>query len=57
MRPRQLETPDDAIGHTLGALARPWQTLDVEAKDLSTMIEDLIMPYRPALGRSVRRRR
>ncbi len=49
MRPRQLETPDDSIRHTLRTLAKRWQTLDTEAKELSTMIEDLIMRTAPHL--------
>jgi len=49
MRPRQLETPDDSIRYTLRTLAKRWQILDTETKELSTMIEDLIMRTAPHL--------
>ena len=49
LRPRELDTPDDSIRHTLRSLARRWQHLDAEAKGLSTMIEDLVMRTAPHL--------
>jgi transposase len=49
MRPRELETPEDSIRHTLRFLARRWQSLDVEAKELSAMIEALVMRTAPQL--------
>ena len=49
LRPRQLETPDDSIRYTLRTLAKRWHFLDTEAKELSTMIEDLIMRTAPHL--------
>lgn len=49
LRPRDLQTPDDSIRHTLRTLARRWQLLDAEAKELSTMIEDLVIKTAPHL--------
>ena len=49
IRPRDLEFPDDSIRHTLRALARRWQYLDAETKELHTMIEDLVMCTAPHL--------
>lgn len=49
LRPRELETPDDSIRHTLRSLARRWQQLDAEANELSRMIEDLVMRTAPHL--------
>lgn len=49
LRPRELETPEDSIRHTLKSLARRWQYLDAEAKELSRMIEDLVMRTAPQL--------
>lgn len=42
LRPRVLESPDDALRHSLRSLARRWQQLDTEAKELSAMIEQLV---------------
>ena len=49
LRPRALETPDDALRHSLRSLARRWQHLDAEAKDLLTMIEQLVAQTSPQL--------
>lgn len=49
LRPRELKTPEDSIRHTLRALARRWQHLDTEAKELATMIEDLVTQTAPQL--------
>lgn len=49
IRPRDLESPDDSIRHTLRVLARRWQYLDAETKELHTMIEDLVMRTAPQL--------
>lgn len=49
LRPRELETPDDSIRHTLKSLARRWQYLDAEAKELSRMIEELVIRIAPQL--------
>jgi transposase len=49
LRPRQLETPDDSIRYTLRTLAKRWHFLDTEARELSTMIEDLVMRTAPHL--------
>ena len=49
LRPRELQTPDDSIRHTLRSLARRWQMLDAEAKELATMIEELVMHIAPHL--------
>lgn len=42
LHPRALEAPDDALRHSLRSLARRWQQLDAEAKELSAMIEQLV---------------
>jgi transposase len=49
LRPRQLVTPDDSIRYTLRTLAKRWHFLDTEARELSTMIEDLVMRTAPHL--------
>ncbi len=49
LRPRALQTPDDALRHTLRSLARRWHNLDTEAKDLSAMIEQLVTATAPQL--------
>jgi len=49
LRPRQLETPDDSIRYTLRTLAKRWHTLDAEAKELSNMIEELVLRTAPQL--------
>lgn len=49
LRPRALESPDDALRHSLRSLARRWQQLDAEAKELSTMIEQLVTDTAPQL--------
>lgn len=49
LRPRALETPDDALRHSLRSLARRWQHLDTEAKQLSTMLEQLVTGMAPQL--------
>jgi len=49
LRPRALQTPDDALRHTLRSLARRWQQLDAEAKELSVMIEQLVTDTAPQL--------
>lgn len=49
LRPRALQTPDDALRHALRSLARRWQQLDAEAKELSAMIEQLVTSTAPQL--------
>lgn len=49
LRPRVLESPDDALRHSLRSLARRWQQLDTEAKELSAMIEQLVTRTAPQL--------
>jgi transposase len=49
LRPRSLDTPEDALRHALRSLARRWQNLDSEAKELSTMIEQLVTRTAPQL--------
>lgn len=49
LRPRALESPDDALRHSLRSLARRWQQLDTEAKELSAMIEQLVTRTAPQL--------
>lgn len=49
LRPRVLESPDDALRHSLRSLARRWQQLDTEAKELIAMIEQLVTRTAPQL--------
>ncbi|EXF23856.1 transposase [Nesterenkonia sp. AN1] len=49
LRPRALESPDDALRHSLRSLARRWQQLDAEAKELTSMIEQLVTGTAPQL--------
>ncbi|WP_409048098.1 IS110 family transposase [Microbacterium sp. HA-8] len=49
LRPRRLDTPDDALRHTLRTLARRWLTLDEEAAVLQAMIGDLVRRIAPQL--------
>jgi transposase len=49
LRPRELKTSEDSIRHTLRALARRWQYLDTEIKEIQTMIEELVMKCAPQL--------
>ena len=49
LRPRALETPEDALRHSLRSLARRWLALDAEAKEMSTMIADLVGRTAPQL--------
>lgn len=49
LRPRSLETPDDALRHSLKSLARRWLALDAEAKEMSAMIADLVGRAAPQL--------
>ncbi|HEY0187571.1 MAG TPA: IS110 family transposase [Cellulomonas sp.] len=49
LRPRALQTPEDALRHTLRALARRWQHLDTEANDLTAMIAELVQASAPQL--------
>ncbi len=49
LRPRALGTPEDALRHALRSLARRWQSLDTEAKELSGMIEQLVTDTAPQL--------
>ena len=49
LRPRELTTPDESIRYTLKSLARRWKYLDAEAKELSHMLEDLVMATAPQL--------
>jgi transposase len=49
LRPRELKTPEDSIRHTLRALARRWQYLDTEIKEIQPMIEELVMKTAPKL--------
>jgi len=48
-RPRALATPEDALRHAVRSLARRWQHLDAEAKELSGMIEQLVTRTAPQL--------
>ena len=49
LRTRALESPDDALRHSLRSLARRWQQLDAEAKEMSAMIEQLVTRTAPQL--------
>lgn len=48
-RPRGPNGLEDALRHALRALARRWQYLDSEAKELTTMIGDLVRRAAPQL--------
>ncbi|WP_307723070.1 transposase [Microbacterium lacticum] len=48
-RPRNLDTPDDALRHSVRTLARRWLTLDAEAKELEELIEALVRSTAPQL--------
>ena len=49
LRPRRLEEPEDALRHTLRTLAKRWQYLDAEAKELTHMIAGLVKKAAPQL--------
>ncbi|WP_236654798.1 transposase [Streptacidiphilus anmyonensis] len=49
LRPHRLEGPEDALRHTLRTLAKRWQYLDTEAKELTKMIGDLVQRAAPQL--------
>ncbi|MDI5968794.1 IS110 family transposase [Streptomyces sp. SL13] len=49
LRPRRPEGPEDALRHTLRTLARRWQYLDAEAKELTKMIGNLVQRAAPQL--------
>jgi len=47
LRPRGLETPDDAARHTLRSLAKRWLNLNAEAAELGKLIEELVKRAAP----------
>ncbi|WP_406491652.1 IS110 family transposase [Streptomyces sp. NBC_00846] len=49
LRPRQLEGPEDALRHALRTLAKRWQYLDAEAKELTKTIAELVHRAAPQL--------
>lgn len=49
LRPRALETPEDALRHSLRSLARRWLALHAEAKEMSAMITVLVGRTAPQL--------
>ncbi|MFE6365939.1 IS110 family transposase [Streptomyces sp. NPDC057806] len=49
LRPWRLEEPEDALRHTLRTLARRWQYVDAEAKELTKMIGSLVQRAAPQL--------
>ncbi|WP_280507740.1 transposase [Nocardia flavorosea] len=49
LRPLGLNGPEDALRHALRALARRWQYLDSEAKELTKMIGELVHRAAPQL--------
>ncbi|MHA7277931.1 transposase [Arthrobacter sp. Hz1] len=48
-RPRNLNTPDDALRHSVRTLARRWLALDAEAKELEALIDSLVRRTAPQL--------
>lgn len=48
-RPRNLNTPDDALRHSVRTLARRWLALDAEAKELEALIDALVRRTAPQL--------
>ncbi|MBL5975299.1 MAG: IS110 family transposase [Candidatus Leucobacter sulfamidivorax] len=48
-RPRGLESPEDANRHALRSLAKRWLLLDEESKELTSMIEELVLQRAPHL--------
>lgn len=48
-RPRNLDSPDDALRHSVRTLARRWLTLDTEAKELESLLEALVRRTAPQL--------
>lgn len=49
LRPRHLDSPEDALRHALRTLAKRWQYLNDEAKELTKMIADLVHQAAPQL--------
>lgn len=49
LRPRNLTTPEDALRHSLRALARRWLALDAEVKDIAAMVQNLVAATCPEL--------
>ncbi|MGC2997308.1 transposase [Streptomyces sp. G35A] len=49
LRPRRLEGPEDALRHALRTLARRWQYLDAEAKELTKTIGGPVQRVAPQL--------
>ena len=49
LRPRGLETPEDANRHALRSIAKRWIALNDEIKDLETQIEQLVLQRTPHL--------
>lgn len=49
LRPRGLETPDDANRHALRSIARRWIALNDEIQELEAQIEQLVLKRAPQL--------
>ena len=49
LRPRRLETPDDANRHALRAIAKRWIALNEETTELETQIKQLVLQRAPHL--------
>jgi len=49
LRPRGLETPEDANRHALRSIAKRWIALNDEIKDLEAQIEQLVLQRAPHL--------
>lgn len=54
LHPRGLHGPEDALRHALRMLAKRWQYLNSEAKELTEMIGDLVHRAAPELVREPR---
>lgn len=49
LRPGQMTSPDDSIRYTLRSLARRWQYLDIETRELTERIDRLVRETAPQL--------
>lgn len=49
LRPKSLTCPDDSIRHVIRSLAKRWLFLDEEIKELTAMIQVLVMDQAPQL--------
>ena len=49
LRPRALETPEDALRHSLRSLAKRWLVMDAEVKEIAEKIAQLVTGQCPEL--------